>query len=116
MLFFAHIPFVVNRAFSSTPAERLQQYLTFKSGIHYRTFFDIMTDLTSCVWSFQHKFGRWLEKARKKLSAKLSKGIPAESLKKGGPEVTVFRSPPLISTPAHRGRWKQMEADNEKGA
>jgi len=26
VLFFAHIPFVVNRAFSATPAERLQQY------------------------------------------------------------------------------------------
>jgi len=25
VLFFAHIPFVVNRAFSATPAERLQQ-------------------------------------------------------------------------------------------
>jgi len=26
VLFFAHIPFVVNRAFNATPAERLQQY------------------------------------------------------------------------------------------
>jgi len=26
VLFFAHIPFVVNRAFSATPAERLQHY------------------------------------------------------------------------------------------
>jgi len=26
VLFFAQIPFVVNRVFSSTPAERLQQY------------------------------------------------------------------------------------------
>jgi len=42
--------------------------------------------------------------------------VPAESLKKGGPEVTVSRSPPLTSTPAHRGWWKRMEADNETGA
>jgi len=29
VLFFAHIPFVVNRAFSATPAERLQQFRLF---------------------------------------------------------------------------------------
>ena len=28
MLFFAHIPFVVNRAFSATPTERLQQSIS----------------------------------------------------------------------------------------
>jgi len=50
-------------------------------------------------------------KARQKQSAKLSKGTRG----KGGPEVTVSRSPPLISTPAHRGRWKRMETENEKG-
>jgi len=27
VLFFAHIPFVVNRTFNITPTERLQQYL-----------------------------------------------------------------------------------------
>jgi len=42
--------------------------------------------------------------------------LPAESLKKGEPEVTVSRSPPLTSTPAHRGWWERMEADNETGA
>jgi len=30
--------------------------------------------------------------------------------------MTVSRSPPLTYTTAHRGRWKRMEADNEKGA
>jgi len=54
-------------------------------------------------------------KTRQKLSAKLSKGARGISEKRG-PEVTVSRSPPLISTPAHRGRWKLIEADNEKGA
>ena len=42
--------------------------------------------------------------------------VPAESLKKGGPEETVSRSPSLTSTPAHRGWWKWMEADHETGA
>ena len=54
-------------------------------------------------------------KSQAKTQCKTLKGIPAESLQKGAPEVTVSRSPPLISTPAHRGR-KRMEADNEKGA
>jgi len=41
--------------------------------------------------------------------------VPAASLKKGeGAQVTVSHSPPLISTPAHRGRWKGMETDNER--
>jgi len=38
VLFFAHILFVVNRAFSTTPAERLQQYkeeLPAKIGTRY---------------------------------------------------------------------------------
>jgi len=42
--------------------------------------------------------------------------VPAESLKKGEPEVTVSRSPPLTSNPANRGWWERMEADNETGA
>jgi len=29
LLFLAHTPFMVNRAFSATPAERLQQYMQF---------------------------------------------------------------------------------------
>jgi len=85
------------------------------NSIHYPTFMDIITDLTWFVWSFQNIFGRWLEKARQNLSAKLSKGIRG-IFEKWRPEVTVSRSPPQISNPAHRGRWKRMEADNEKGA
>ena len=54
-------------------------------------------------------------KTRQKLSAKLSKGARGISEKRG-PEVAVSHSPPLISTPAHRGRRKRTEADNQKGA
>jgi len=36
VLFFTHIPFVVNRTFNATPAERLQQHLLFSTN---RTFF-----------------------------------------------------------------------------
>jgi len=43
------------------------------------------------------------------------KGCPPVSEKRG-PEVTVSRSPHLICTPAHRGRWKRTEADNENGS
>jgi len=31
VLFFAHIPFVVNRTFNATPTERLQQYSSFRA-------------------------------------------------------------------------------------
>jgi len=55
------------------------------------------------------------KKTRQKVSAKLSKSAHGISEKRG-PEVTVSRSPSPISTPAHRGWWKWMEADNEKGA
>jgi len=54
------------------------------------------------------------EKNRQKLSAKLSK-VPAES-KKGGIRGGCFSFTFLISTHAYRGRWKRMEADNEKWA
>jgi len=36
VLFFAHIPFVVNRAFSATPGERLQQSFAINSKKHWR--------------------------------------------------------------------------------
>jgi len=54
-------------------------------------------------------------KIRQKLSANLSKGAYGISEKRG-PKVTVSHLPPLISTTAHRGRWKQMEANNGRGA
>jgi len=39
-LFFAHIPFVVNRTFNATPMERLQQHpLLFTTNRTYHTFF-----------------------------------------------------------------------------
>jgi len=44
VLFFAHIPFVVNRAFSATPTERLQQHPLF--------FTTKRTDRTFFLWRF----------------------------------------------------------------
>jgi len=38
VLFFAHIPFVVNRAFNATPAERLQPYDTLHTWLHVDKF------------------------------------------------------------------------------
>jgi len=53
------------------------------------------------------------EKTQVNGSAKLSKD--AHSMQnRGETEVTVSRLPPLNSTPAHRRRWKQMEANNER--
>ena len=45
-----------------------------------------------------------------------SRRVSAAALKKAGPKVTVSRSPPLMSNPAHRGRRKRMEADNQRKA
>jgi len=55
-------------------------------------------------------------KGQEKTKCKTLKGYTRGISEKRGPEVTASRSPPLISTPAHRGRWKRMEADNEKRA
>jgi len=52
-------------------------------------------------------------KTRPKLSAKHSKDARGMS-EKWNPKVTVSRSRPLIATPAHRDRWKRMEADTKR--
>ena len=49
-------------------------------------------------------------KNQAKTKCRTLKGIPAESLQKGGPEMTVSRSPPLISfllTEVGGNEWKQ---------
>jgi len=69
-----------------------------------------MTELTYFVWSFQTKFGRWVEKARQKPSAKLSNGT-REIFEKRGLETTIFCSTLLISAPILTvvgwNKWKQ---------
>jgi len=58
VLFFAHILFVMNRAFSATPAERLQQHpLLFATNRTDRTFFSLRFShsMTFASWS-QHHF------------------------------------------------------------
>jgi len=58
VLFFAHIPFVVNHTINATPPERLQQHLLLFTTNHTdRTFFCVKAELrtTSTSWS-QHHF------------------------------------------------------------
>jgi len=43
VLFFTHIPFVVNHTFNATPPERLQQYLTSKCQLS--CFFESRTEV-----------------------------------------------------------------------
>jgi len=64
MLFFTHIPFVVNHTTIVTPPERLQQYLIFFCIIHIRNgklsiYCAFITDYTcpckeSYMWNWEH--------------------------------------------------------------
>ena len=80
ILFFAHIPFMVNHTINSTPMERLQQHpLLFTTNRTDRTFFCVKAELgkTSTSWSQHHfisigksraacaqSFGLWLQATR----------------------------------------------------
>jgi len=58
LLFFAHIPFVVNHTINATPQERLQQHpLLFTMNRTDRTFFCVKAELsTTCTSWLQHHF------------------------------------------------------------
>jgi len=56
VLFFAHIPFVVNRTFSATPAERLQQHPFLFTTNRSRVVFAKVSHSTTFTCLSQHHF------------------------------------------------------------
>jgi len=63
-----------------------------------------MTELTWFVWSFQTKFGRWLEKVRQKPSAKFSNGTRGMSEKRETRDDYFSFTSSYIRSYAHSGR------------
>jgi len=59
------------------------------------------------------KIGLRPKKKQVKTKCKTLKGCP-QCEKHGGTKVTLSRSPPQNSTPAHRRRWKHIKADNDR--